>query len=250
MEREIFENVSFCEDQVPKYPCPSCGRGQLKLKGELQSEFTAQTELYKDEEWFDWEDHADFVFSGMLRCTGCDEAVFLVGSGKPKSYEYEDETGRPCRDLFSYHTVRYFQPFLKLIDCPDQVSDEFRKQIDSAFSLYFTSPSACCNSIRCAVEVLLTDWGIPLRGEGEKYIPLGNRLSLLPENYSKYLDFLKAVKWLGNSGSHADQMFSHSDALDGLEMLEYVLSKVYDQHGPRITAMADRINEHKGPVRR
>jgi hypothetical protein len=249
LDREIFEKISFCDDQIPKYPCPSCGRGQLNLKS-LQSEFTAQTKLYKDEEWFDWEDHADFVFNGMLCCSSCEEVVFVVGNGKPISYEYEDETGRQCQDLFSSHIVKYFQPSLKLIECPSQVSNEFQEQINGAFCLYFISPSACCNSIRCAVEVLLTDWGVPLKEEGGKYTSLGNRLNMLPEKYSEYLDMLKAVKWLGNSGSHADQMFSHGDALDGLEMLEYVLNRVYDQHGPRLIAMAGRINEHKGPVRR
>lgn len=250
MDRQVFEQLSFWRDEVPDYPCPSCDRGTLKLKGPLLSEFTAQTNRYKDEEWFDWEEHGEFVFSGTLICGSCTEPFFIVGDGHPEPDVYDDEDGRPCQSLFSSNNVKYVQPHLRLIDYPGELSDEFKAQINSAFALYFSNPSACCNSIRCAVEVLLTEWGVPLKTADDRYLPLGKRLNLLPEKYAEYRELLVAVKWLGNSGSHADQSFSHKNSLDGFEMLEHVLSKAYDRLGPRLSAMAEQINAHKGPVRR
>jgi len=250
MDRQVFEKLSFWEKDIPQYQCPSCNRGVLQLRGEPQLEFTAETTRHKDEEWFDWEDHCEFVFSGKLVCGNCAEPFFIVGDGYPRSYEYEEPDGRTCQSLASYFKVKFIQPPLKFIECPEQLSDDFKAQIDSAFALYFPNPSACCNSIRCAVEVLLTEWEVPLKTDDGRYFPLGKRLELLPEKYSEFRDLLVAVKWLGNSGSHADQSFSHTNALDGFEMLEHVLAKAYDQLGPRLRAMAEEINAHKGPVRR
>lgn len=250
MDREVFEQLSFWRDEVPDYPCPSCGRGRLKLKGPLLSEFTAHTNRYKKELWFDWEEHGEFIFSGLLNCGSCSEPVFIVGDGYPEPEVYDEEDGRPYQKLSPSHNVKYVQPHLKLIDYPEELSVEFKTQINSAFTLYFSNPSACCNSIRCAVEALLTEWGIPSKRKNDKHFPLSDRLDLLAGKYEEYRDLLVAVKWLGNSGSHAGQSFSHKNALDGFEMLEHVLSRAYDQLGPRLSAMAEQINAHKGPVRR
>ena len=65
---------------------------------------------------------------------------------------------------------------------------------------------------------------------------------------------MKAVKWLGNSGSHnlSDSCGSltRSDVFDGFDLFQYVLDELYAKSSIRLKKLAKEINRRKGPARK
>jgi uncharacterized small protein (DUF1192 family) len=55
-----------------------------------------------------------------------------------------------------------------------------------------------------------------------------------------------AVKWLGNAGSHAAPLTA-DDVLDGFEILEHALDKLYSERDERVGALTRAINRRKAP---
>jgi hypothetical protein len=51
---------------------------------------------------------------------------------------------------------------------------------------------------------------------------------------------LLAIKWLGNSGSHSDDLRAQ-DALDGFELLEHALEEVYELKSAKLKKLAATI---------
>ncbi|TCP92760.1 uncharacterized protein DUF4145 [Sphingomonas sp. PP-CE-1A-559] len=64
----------------------------------------------------------------------------------------------------------------------------------------------------------------------------------------KNAEILLAVKWLGNSGSHAGGL-TRDDVFDAFDMVELVLNNLYDTTTADIMAKVKAINNHKGPVK-
>lgn len=61
---------------------------------------------------------------------------------------------------------------------------------------------------------------------------------------------LMAIKWLGNTGSHAAlDTLTREDLLNDFEHFEYALDLVYVNKGAALQKRAKRIIKKKGPVR-
>jgi hypothetical protein len=118
-------------------------------------------------------------------------------------------------------------------ECSAQVAAQIRRAFASSWGDY----DCCANQIRVALELLLTDRRI--RGHQTK----NGRRSLLTlharidkfasvtSTKTKHLsDSMKAVKWLGNVGSHGlvgeDKKLTHSDIFDAFDLLQYVLDEI------------------------
>ncbi len=61
-----------------------------------------------------------------------------------------------------------------------------------------------------------------------------------------YKEFLLAIKWLGNAGSHPD-IITTDDVMDTYEIMEHVLENIYENKEKNIRKIAKRINKRKGP---
>ena len=58
---------------------------------------------------------------------------------------------------------------------------------------------------------------------------------------------LEAVKWLGNVGSHANlDSLTIDDLLDGFDLFEHAIERVYVRRAEDLSKMAARINKQKG----
>ena len=58
---------------------------------------------------------------------------------------------------------------------------------------------------------------------------------------------LEAVKWLGNVGSHANlDSLTIDDLLDGFDLFEHTIERVYVRRAEDLRKMAARINKQKG----
>jgi len=79
-----------------------------------------------------------------------------------------------------------------------------------------------------------------------RIINLHQRIDLLPAKYDELKDMLMAVKWLGNAGSHQGGELTTDDVMDAYEIIEHVLSEVYEEKTKKLKAIAKKVNKAKG----
>jgi hypothetical protein len=107
------------------------------------------------------------------------------------------------------------------------------------------------------VEALLTDKKVPRHRRSRKKnrlvrIDLHGRIEEFRKRDAETADYLLALKWLGNVGSHTNlDLLGVEDLLNGFEMFEHVIQLVYVKHERKLKKMAKTINSRKGrPLRR
>jgi hypothetical protein len=242
----------FTADSGQGLFCPECGRGALvfdvnnvqegptgkTLKDEADSRVT-------DDSW----DYGCYEgrFSCLMNCSYCRQAVAVAGVSRyvdrrtgPQDYEYE-------RALFP----QFFSPAPNLFPIPKNCPEDIVEQIRFAFSLYWCDLGACLNRLRMAVEVLLTEMEIDRFSEkdGRKTpISLDSRINMLRQRHSTLsplCDQLLAVKWLGNAGSHPEEITRES-VCDALDILEIVLRERFQNDRGFVAKISSEINQRKG----
>lgn len=253
MDRTPYQ-LPFTVDRVPAWVCPACGTGHLTLdkKSLIKRETAASAAARAHEAWEpDWIRN---VFACVFVCNnpGCTEQVACTGVGHADVVdEYEDEDRGWTRSIEEPLTPKYFHPPLVLMDVPSKCPEKVTGYLHESFALSFADPSAALNSARTAVEALMTALGIKrfaiVRGK-QKAISLHQRIQLLPTKYQEQKDLLLAVKWLGNAGSHDGEKATTADVSITYDLLEHVLSEIYEGKGKKLRAMAKKVNKKKGPV--
>ena len=56
-------------------------------------------------------------------------------------------------------------------------------------------------------------------------------------------------QWLGNAGSHSNHEVTLDDVMDAYEMMEAVLTQLYEPKGDSVKKLVKEINKKKGPAR-
>jgi hypothetical protein len=142
-------------------------------------------------------------------------------------------------------------PTPNIFPIPDACGNELRAELVAAFTLFWCDRGARIGKIRNAVEVMLTDLGVPRfhRKNGKRQrLSLHARVERLKAKQSDLARSLFALKWLGNAGSHPDRMIMKDDAMDGFEILEHAIHEHYGKpHRQRITRLGSAIIRKKGP---
>jgi len=62
-------------------------------------------------------------------------------------------------------------------------------------------------------------------------------------------DFLLAIKWIGNTGSHTGKL-ERIDVLEAYELLELSLNKLYDDTEIKLSKISKEIIKRKGTRKR
>jgi hypothetical protein len=254
MNRNLFANLNFTTTTVPSIPCPSCHEGRLvHAKGFVRENDNAWTQCSRKEE--EWESEwTQTHFSAVLLCNNsiCKEAVHMVGvsSVEEVNIEIDDHHG-PMGQLDTVFTPMYFVPPLRIFDCPNTTPDAVRQQVLASFAVFFSDASSAANRVRSAVEFLLTSLKVPkkekIRGGKFKSLTLHRRIERLGVKYSNIKELLLAVKWIGNTGSHATEI-SRVAVMDAYDMLEHCLDLLYGEKKDLMT-LAKAINRKKGPLK-
>ncbi|MCB9988321.1 MAG: DUF4145 domain-containing protein [Rhodospirillales bacterium] len=243
---------SFTINRTPDWLCPTCERGVLRIKDDtfLKNESACS----RDHSHPEWEpEWIEYVFSCILRCTNdkCAEAVSLSGRGFVDFDVVYDDQGFPDQVWEDFFRPLHFQPPLRIISIPDSCPSSVSDPVYESFSLLFSSPDAAANSIRIAVEHLMTELKIKrfdvVKGK-RRFISLHQRVNLLPAKYAELKDLLLAIKWLGNAGSHSHSKVTFDDVMDAYEFLEHVLTEIYDPKAKKLHAKAKQVNKKKGPA--
>lgn len=244
--------LPFDLDRTPDWTCPTCSKGLLRV---VKDSFKKEERLHsRDHSHEAWEpDWIEYVYSCLLSCNNedCREVVSSVGTGRVDYFEYidgeRDEWYQTYEDFFR---PKFFEPHLKLFDIPSECPDSVMKPLNESFRLFFSSPSAASNSVRVAIEELLTEIGVKRyinRSGQRRIVTLHQRINLLPVKYEPLKGFLTAVKWLGNAGSHNADVITHDDVMDAYEMTEHVLAEIYAPKAKKLEALAKKVNKNKGP---
>ena len=250
MDRKALKRP-FTKDRSPDWICPTCGKGVLRIKDNtFHSEEIAHSRDHNHDFWEpEW---IEYVYSCLLVCTNdkCAEVVASSGTGSVDWSVQEDIHGVPEQVYGDFFKPKYFAPSLRIINTPKECPEEVAEPIEESFRLVFSSPSSAANSIRVAVEQLLTDLKINrfdlVKGK-RRYISLHQRIALIPQKYEEIKDLILAIKWLGNAGSHSRSAISFDDVMDAYEFLDHILQEVYVQKARKLKAKAKVVNKKKGP---
>lgn len=151
--------------------------------------------------------------------------------------EYDEEIGW-C--LTSGLMPRHFEPAILLIQIPSACPPVVREHIADACSLFWQAPGAAGNRIRIAIEELMNSLGVAAASN------LHSRIQAYGATNSDVGEKLLAIKWLGNYGSHGDELDAN-DVLDAFELLEYAIEEIYEGKSARLKKLASLINAKKGP---
>ena len=124
---------------------------------------------------------------------------------------------------------------------------ELKEILLESFSLYFSSYSACINTLRILLEKLCELHGIKSTTNNSGYKKLGNKLKELKFD-DKVKDLLEAIKWIGNDGSHSLEVIEKEDLDLTYRFIKKVLDEIYPSQtdDEELNSLAKEINDNKG----
>lgn len=118
-------------------------------------------------------------------------------------------------------------------------------------ALYWIDPNAAGNRVRVAVEEILTTRHLPktqiVKGE-RRDISLHARIKKWEMKEPDICRKLFAIKWICNAGSHAGEL-TRDGLLDAMDVLQFTLNEIYDDHKRDLELTVSRVNKKRGPVR-
>ncbi len=255
LDRAVWRK-EFVKDRMPAWSCPHCGYSTLVLdeKSFQSGQSVASREVMSEDYYIPEEDAGAACF--MVQCSRNDCREVCAVAGRYFKADIDLNNGRGATAIVCVPTTVVPPP--PLIRLPAKCPEPVRLEATRAFSLYWSDAAACLNSVRQAVELFLTDLGIPKAHKvakatgGRRLVKwkLHDRIEILEKRrpgLKKQCDRLMAVKHLGNAGSHPGEV-GNDDALDGFEILEDVLAAVYE--GGNLDRAVREINRRGGPRRR
>lgn len=244
--RELQGQIT--RDDWPRVLCPTCRRALLELD---QSSIThaQDPETLRDrqngigEQGPDYRGEEEGVFTALLICTSsrCRQPVSVVGNWG--LFYVEDERGHV--GFGELLQPKMFYPPLVIVGTSAKVPASVTLAIEQASSVLWVSPGAAANRLRQGVEALLTAKGIRRFRRNKKPEMLEARLDLFHKKEPQVVEALRAVKWIGNVGSH-DATVSIDDVLAGAEILDHALRTLYDTRDAKLVKKARLIVKSRG----
>lgn len=246
-EQQYFNYLSlrfrkaFHESFTPEWNCPHCSSGMLHLDGNsLTYEETAESAASRRGP--DWEpDWLDFHFTARFECNRCPGKTIAVGSGHDECFL----EGYPDGDAvwMTVFMPEFFYPALPIFKIPAGCPDAIKNTLRSAFKVAWADFPAAGNRLRVAIENLVVE----IDPSTQALTPLHKKIEALDHSHPEISKWLMAIKWLGNSASHFDNL-RECDLKFGFDTMELVLQELYTGDRRRISQLAHEIIQNKGPV--
>jgi hypothetical protein len=253
---------SFQANNFPNWPCPRCEDGVLRpVDGSFR--FWESGDSYDKGKtnlielgFYDSNDNsmlgmelAEYRYSVLLKCnnSNCREHVSSCGFG------YVIDGYNPAKKETEEYDVfepLFFHPQINIFPIPKNCPESVSKEIKASFKLFFTDPPAAANYARKTVDAILTDKGVKRfsisKGKRNRII-LHDRIINYQKKHPEIAIKLLALKWLGNEGSHTENM-SKNDVLDTYEILESVLDDLYVGYRNSVNKKVEKIIRGKKPL--
>jgi hypothetical protein len=251
VKRELWKD-SITKEYVPNWHCPTCEGGYLRHKpNSLLFEETRESLKARDHEAFD-PDWIEYRFACLLVCDNkrCKDPVTVSGRGR---IEMVQTSAAGDADYVEFFYPEYVSPSPALIPISKEYPDSVRKELEKAFVASWGDFPSAGNHIRSAVERLLDFLNEPKTRLGKKgkreRLALHSRIVSVGARDKQLSDSLLAVKWLGNVGSHSDEL-SREDIFDALDIVEVILDDLFVRHRDRVQRLVAAINKKKGPTKK
>jgi hypothetical protein len=242
----------------PTWPCPACNSVALTLsdkKSALLCEETGPSSREHDHEA--WEpDWINKRFVALLKCHNptCGELVGIGGHATVHEWQYYDDDGHGQSDYSDQYTPIFFDRAPPIFPIPEQCPAAVKAHLAAAFALIWFDVGSAANRMRAGVEALLDDQRIQKSKSGSKkrqYLTTHVRIEKLEVKNPDAAQYLMAIKWLGNTGSHgATSNLSRDDLLNAAEFFEAAVDLLYVKRATKIRRLASEINRRKGPKKR
>ena len=248
IDRIRWKLIRITESHDPDLPCPRCGDILKLLSETLRIENDGMTSRCQSDP--NWEpDFRTGSCTSMFRCRTekCSETVSMCGHSSVDNIDYENGN---CDNVL--HPT-YFHPALHLFRvssaCPDIVTNE----IVAGFSLFWCDKPGTLNHFRKAIELLLDVLRVRkyrvVTEKGKNHrrpLSLHHRINEFKKCDSILGSQLEAVKWIGNSGSHSDDV-DDEDVFDACDLLEHFIHERLERRGTHIRKITATINRSKKP---
>lgn len=205
-----------------------------------------------------WESSLE-IRSSIYNCrdTNCKQDVLVVQEIRGEVNREMVQLSRLEGELYSFKsTILFMQPSINIITVPENMDSELSSLLKQSFQLYWIDLDSCVNKLRAFLEKLLDDLKIRkqrivLRAGNRtvKKLSLGERIGELKqhsEKYSGFGDSIKAIKWIGNVGSHGSDSVTTERAIQAFKITEYLLNEIYSKKSEEIKKIVKKINEKKG----
>ncbi len=240
--------TTFTISKNANWNCPTCGASLVLKEGGLNDFATSQTQFMSSKAYHHEMEH-EYVFSCFFNCVNaeCNEFVSCSGAIYHDVDVKEDTYGNVEQIYPRYYFPKYFYPNLKFFKVSKSVPENILIRINKSFEMFFCNYNAALNEMRGVVEILLELWGVPQKNPNGKFVNLDNRIKTIPSTLEKYKSHLMAAKWLGNAGSHSGSELKKNDVIDAYEIINYILSEVYDSYHTKVDTITQEINNKKGP---
>ncbi len=203
----------------------------------------------------EWEpEWIEYIYNCLLLCSNeeCKENVLSCGTGFVDWNFFEDDYGDSNYTYTDLFPPKYFEPHLKFINIPSNCPSKVSLFLFDSFKVFFLNPEASANSVRSAIEELLSELNIKRFSKNKngklRSLSLHDRIGLIPAKYEAVKDMIFAIKWLGNAGSHGHIEVSLDDVMDAYELTEHILEFIFVQKVQNLEAIAKKVNKKKGPV--
>jgi hypothetical protein len=242
--------IKFLKKSKIEWPCPKCNSSSLKIeKDKFHSTETANSLDSRGHEYWEIE-WIHLIFNGVLKCSSCNETITITGYGNVEHIRYYDQvSGQHEEDLIEEFIPTFFHPTLNVFRISDNCPELVKNEIIDSFKLFWFDLPSCANKVRTSLELLLNEQKVNKTIATKK----GRRRRLKPHEriveYKKkneqVADFLLAIKWIGNTGSHIGTL-DRNDLLDAYELLDFSLSKLYDKKETELEKLQKEINKRKG----
>lgn len=244
-------NSRFYKNKDSYWHCPTCFSGYLVIsENTLSSRETSVSEKAHQYDRCEPE-CVSMVYSCIFECSNksCGEKVTSSGSGFLDWSIEVDDGGYPQEVYVDCFEPHYFYPPLKIIRTPKSIPEDVGEHINKSFELFFSSPSAAINHVRCALELILNHLKVPryTNNKGKRRnLNLHQRIERLSKKHPDLQEYLLAIKWVGNNGSHPERKLIKKDLIDLYDILEHVLFEIFDNKSQTILSKAKAINKAKG----
>ena len=221
-------------------------------KEEFHFEETKLSSSWHVEE--DWEpEFIEYRFHGTLKCKSCDDFISFLGIGNLNHVRYYNDY--PPEHVERYDEVfypKYFHPPLNIFNISENTPKDIKQEITDSFRLFWNDLPSCANKIRTSLEMLMNQQKVKktfMQGGKRRNLTLHKRIEAFKISKPEIADFLLAIKWIGNSGSHVGKL-EKIDILDAYELLEHSLNKVFDDKEDELKKKTKEINKRKGIIKR
>lgn len=244
--------TSFTRESFPRYRCPTCENGWVSFaKDSLQNRLPQYQREWEAMDGFDFE-WQSMRFSCTLVCNieECGEVVNVHGD---TSYEDDlDEDGD--HRIITILRIRSMYPAPPIIPVADDVPPMMKRELRTAFQLYWVDRGSCANKLRVVVELLMDHLNIPkhkLKNGGDaanpedySFVPLGKRIEefIAQAGNNVHADVLDALRVIGNVGSHT-QAPGKSDLIDAFDLLQHLLNELVLKRNDNIAKIAKAMKD-------